>query len=299
MEQIFGSNKLLSQLGTILGKCIYNRQSWSVFMQGTSYWVKGISPMMFIHSQLDKNIWKKNYMVVAPFCQCNRQPPELYIKVWLLVLSPKSCAAWEYTASPPMPACLASFPLEISVGVGRRRSALNAETFSQNKIPHFHLSGIICTIAKKWLLCMTQWACRDTMEMGILPQMEGWNWCGKHSGEELEAVGSNISTYSSEADCTGLDYICPGKGKSKHLRLQLLCLKGLVTKFLWKMLSDFQTVGKKSKLVVSKLCAFIFWTARKFSFQITHGMDNNSGFLCYVLGHILALTSARESSSLF
>lgn len=177
-------------------------------------------------------------MVVAPSCQCNRQPPELYFKVWLLVLSPKSCAPWECTASPPMPACLAFFPLEISVGVGRRMSALNAETFTQIKTPLFHLSGIICTNAKKRLLCMTHCACRDLMEKGILPQMEGWNRCGKHSGEELEALGSNISTYSSEADCTGLDYICPGKGKSKNLRLQLLCLKGLVTKFLWKMLSD-------------------------------------------------------------
>lgn len=207
-------------------------------------------------------------MVVAPFCQCNRQPPELYFKVWLLVLSPKSCAAWEYTASPPMPACLASFTLEISVGVGRR-SALNAETFSQNKIPCFHLSGIICTIAKKWLLCMTQWACRDTIEMGILPQMEGWNWCGKHSGEELKAVGFNISTYSSEADCTGLDYICPGKGKSKHLRLQLLCLKGLVTKFLWKMLSDSR---KKKQAGGFKTMYFHFLNCKKI-FLLNHSWD--------------------------
>lgn len=67
----------------------------------------------------------------------------------------------------------------------------------------------------------------------------------------MEAVGPDTSTYSDETDCTGLGSLCPGKRKSKRLMLQLLCLKGLVTKFLWKMLSDSR---EKSTLVVSKLC---------------------------------------------
>lgn len=51
-------------------------------------------------------------------------------------------------------------------------------------------------------------------------------------------MGPDISTYSDEIGCTALGCLCPGNRKSKHLGLQLLCLKGLVTKFLWKMLSD-------------------------------------------------------------
>lgn len=71
----------------------------------------------------------------------------------------------------------------------------------------------------------------------------------------MEAVGPDTSTYSDETDCAGLGSLCPGKRKSKHLGLQMLCLRGLVTKFLWKMLSDGGVGG--SKLVVSKLCASI------------------------------------------
>lgn len=57
-------------------------------------------------------------------------------------------------------------------------------------------------------------------------------------------MGSNISTYSSEIDCAGLHYFCPGKRKSKNLKLQLLCLKDLVTKFCGKC---FQILGEKKQ----------------------------------------------------
>lgn len=56
---------------------------------------------------------------------------------------------------------------------------------------------------------------------------------------------------------------------------------------------------KKSKMMVSKLCTFILWTARKFSFYITRAMDNNSGLFCYVLGHVFSLRCTGEGSSLF
>lgn len=165
MEQIFRRNKLTVWY-YIWNKYLY--KSVLVFLyralnQRHSY---DVHPFLIRQKHL-----KKFWMIVAPFCQGNDQTPRLYFKVWLVVLSPWWCGLGERTAPPSMSTCLACFPLEISTCVGKRIGVHNPKNYRQNQMPLSHLSEVICTNAKQWLLCLTHCACRNLMEIGILPQL--------------------------------------------------------------------------------------------------------------------------------
>lgn len=199
-------------------------------------------------------------MTLAPFCHGNDQTPRLYFKVWLVVPSPWWCGPEQRTVPPSILTCLACFPLEISMCVWNRIGACNPKSYRQNQVPLFCLSEVICTNGKWRLLCLIHCACKNYM----------WAFCSDGTGVESTWEGNwrqweqiYLRTVMKQIALALVLFPGKRKSKSKHLRLQLLCLKGLVINFLWKMLSDSR---KKSKLMVSKLWASILWTARKLSF---------------------------------
>lgn len=68
-------------------------------------------------------------------------------------------------------------------------------------------------------------------------------------------MGPNISAYSNKTDCTGVGSLS-WKKKEQASQVAAAFFERFGNKFfLWKMLSDSR--GKKSNLMVSKLCASI------------------------------------------
>lgn len=97
---------------------------------------------------------KKFYVAVAPFCQCNGQPQGCTLRHDFWFSDSSLVHQGSAHLSPFAHTCLAFLTLEISVCVWSRMAAFNPESFSQNRIPLFHLSGVICPSGKQWLLCM-------------------------------------------------------------------------------------------------------------------------------------------------
>lgn len=148
-------------------KLISVRVNQSVFLRGTKLKAQPCNVHPFLIRQ--KHL-KKLWVTVSPSCHSNDQTPELCFKVWVVFLSPWS-GPGECPALPSVPACLACFPLGISVCGGKGIDVCNLKSYRQNQIPLFCLSEVISTNAKWWLLSLILFACRNLMEMGILTQM--------------------------------------------------------------------------------------------------------------------------------
>lgn len=161
---------------------------------------------------------------------------------------------WESTAPPSVPARPACSLLGTSTCVGKGTDVCNLNSYSQNQMPLFCSSGVISTNVKWWLLSLIYFAHRNLMDLDTNVKLE-LVW--KEPGKEIWGL-----TYL-PIGFTGLSLSLSQKRRSKCLSLQLFCLKDLVIKCLWKMLSDSR--GKKSKLMASKPHACILWTARKLS----------------------------------
>lgn len=164
MEQTFSRNKLIFVLYL---KPVSVGVNQSVFLQGTELKAHPIQ-----HSSIPdrQKRLKKSWVTVSPSCHSNDQVPELYCKIWVVLLSAWWCGPGECTAPPSVPAHLACFPLGISTCVGKGIDVCNLKTCRQNQRPRFCLSEVISTSVKWWLLSLIHSACRNLMEMGILTQ---------------------------------------------------------------------------------------------------------------------------------
>lgn len=238
------------QVGIILETNICQSKSKCL---SARHWIKGTSHTIFIHSCLNKSIWRSSVL--------------LYPLPVTVMIRPQTCTLRSELR----------FSALGDVGQG---SAQHLSLCLHALLAFFWESLLVCrrelmpviwramdktkwhfSVYQKWFPPMLNdgsWA------WSISPIGTSWKWGSWHKckgGIGVERIWSgnlrpDIFTYGLYLPC-----LCPVKRRSKYLRLQLFCLKSLVTKYLYKMVSDSR--GEKSKLMASKWHACILWTARK------------------------------------